>query len=297
MYKYSSQLNGSLEDIEILEIASSRHPVRSNIINIDELAKSIKKFGLLQPIVVRTSSLYNFEVIAGNRRLNACKKIGWRKITCHVVEMDDKTAFEVSIIENLQRHTLNPIEEGIAFRKYVDELGWGGVSELAEKLSKSASYICKRIKLTELPKSMIDLISNSEMNVSSAEELLSLEDKNIQSELTKLIQYRQLSTRTVRKLVKKLETQNSDKAFRYITTSTNEYEKIQKTIDKIIILLKILIKKFATVIEDVEDKWIFYELLMQHKHAIDQQIDLLLREKRKFKKYSHKLVNYHSESE
>jgi len=133
----------------------------------------------------------------------ACKMLGWSRISCHLVELDDKQAFEVSIIENVQRHTLNPIEEGLAFRKYVNEFGWGGVSELAQKLSKSTSYICKRIKLTELPKDMIDLISTSEISAAIGEELLPIVDKNVQSRLMEIIRERQLSSRTVCKLVKK----------------------------------------------------------------------------------------------
>jgi len=157
----------------------------------------------LQPIVVRANRSNNFEVVAGNRRLMACKMLGWSRISCHLVELDDKQAFEVSIIENVQRHTLNPIEEGLAFRKYVNEFGWGGVSEIAQKLSKSTSYICKRIKLTELPKDMIDLISTSEISAAIGEELLPIVDKNVQSRLMEIIRERQLSSRTVCKLVKK----------------------------------------------------------------------------------------------
>lgn len=146
MYKYSNDLIGSVEDLAILEIGPSPHQLRDSHSNLDELVESIRKIGLLQPIVVRTDGSGNFEVVAGNRRLSACKKLGWKKIVCHVVELNDKEAFEASIIENVQRNSLDPIEEGLAYRKYIQEFGSGGVSELAEKLSKSISYISKRIK-------------------------------------------------------------------------------------------------------------------------------------------------------
>jgi ParB family transcriptional regulator, chromosome partitioning protein len=227
LYKYSNELNGTLEDVKISHIASPTNRLRSTINNLEELAESIKKIGLLQPIIVRTNSSQEFEIVAGNRRLSACRKLGWRKITCHVVELDDKTAFEVSIIENVQRHTLNPIEEGLAFRKYVRDFGWGGVSELAEKLSKSTSYICKRIKLTELSKEVIDLISKSEISISIGEELLPITDKDTQSKVTEFIQEGRLSSRMVRKLVKKLGTKNPDTESFYHFTTMTEYEKIQ----------------------------------------------------------------------
>jgi ParB family transcriptional regulator, chromosome partitioning protein len=290
MYKYSNELSGSLEDLNILDISSSKHELRTSTYSLDELADSIKKIGLLQPIVVRMNSSDSFEVVAGNRRLNACKKLGWRKIACNVVELDDKTAFEVSIIENIQRHTLNPIEEGMAFRKYVKQFGWGGISELAEKLSKSTSYVCKRMKLTELPNDIVDLISKSEISVSIGEELLPIVDKDAQLKLSEFIQEQQLSTRTVRKLVKKLGDKDLDKDSFYVSTNRSEYENIHKVFDKMIISLRILIKKMAAIIENVSDKWIFYDILMQHKHTLHQQIDLLMKEKRKYKKYSYLLV-------
>jgi ParB family transcriptional regulator, chromosome partitioning protein len=292
LYNYSNQLNGSLEDLDILDITPATHQLRDNLYNLEELSKSIWKIGLLQPIVVRTNSSNNFEVVAGNRRLSACKKLGWRKIACHLVELDDKQAFEASIIENVQRNTLNPVEEGLAFRKYINEYGWGSVSELAEKLSKSTSYVCKRVKLTELPTDVVDLISKSEISASTGEELLPIVDKDTQSKLTEIIHERQLSSRMVRKLVKTLGTNKSNEDLIYHFTDTNENEKVHKIFDKMIISLRLLIKRLATIIETVDDKWIFYDILMQHKIILHQQIDLLIKQKRKYKKYSRILIGY-----
>lgn len=285
-------MNGSLEDLDILDIIPSTHQLRDTHYNLRELARSIWKIGLLQPIVVRTNSSNDFEVVAGNRRLSACKKLGWRKIACHLVELDDKRAFEASIIENVQRNTLNAIEEGLAFRKYVSEYGWGSISELAEKLSKSTSYVCKRIKLTELPNDIVDLISKSEISVSTGEELLPIIDKDTQSELTGIIQEQQLSSRMVRKLVKKFGAKKLNKDLFYDFTDTSEFEKIYKIFDKMIISLRLILKRLATIIESVDDKWIFHDILMQHKHILHQQIDVLIKEKRKYKKYSRILVGY-----
>ncbi len=208
------------------------------------------------------------------------------------MELDDKTAYEVSIIENVQRHTLNPIEEGLAFGKYVNEFGWGGVSELAQKLSKSTSYICKRIKLLELPRDVRELICKSEINVSIVQELLPIEDKRIQSKLSELIQEKNLSSRTVRKIVKGVGNKRIDKDAFYQVASRSENEIIYKSFDKAIIALRISTKKLATIIENVDDKWMFYEILMQHKHMLHQQIDLLIREKRKYKKHSLLLLTF-----
>jgi ParB family transcriptional regulator, chromosome partitioning protein len=265
-----------------------------SLFDLTELAESIEKVGLLQPIIVRTNKSNGFEVVAGNRRLNACRKLGWKKIACHLVELDDRQAFEASIIENVQRNTLNPIEEGMAYSKYVKELGWGGISDLAKKLSKSTSYISKRIKLTELPRDIIDLISKSEIKVSTGEELFQMRDKDSQSNLIGLIQERQLSSRAVRSLVKKLGNKKMDEDLLHRYTEIGEYEKIQRIFDKLIISIRIIIKKLVAVIETVEDKWILYDTLMQHKHLLHEQIDLLIKERRKYTKNSHILHRSYS---
>lgn len=241
----------------------------------------------MQPIIVRTNKSNGFEVVAGNRRLNACRKLGWKKIACHLVELDDRQAFEASIIENVQRNTLNPIEEGMAYSKYVKELGWGGVSDLAKKLSKSTSYISKRIKLTELPSDIIDLISKSEIKVSTGEEMLNISDKRDQPKLTELVQDRHLSSRMVRKIVKGIRTKpNEDYFCNSASKNDNDNEIIHRSFDKAIIALRISIKKLAIIIENLDDKRMLHDILMQHKHMLDQQIDLLIREKRKYRKNS-----------
>ena len=126
MDSYSNELVGSVEDIAISDMVPPANSLRTSMNGIEQLAESIKKIGLLQPIVVRINSLGSFEVVAGNRRFKACKSLGWKKIPCHVVELDDKEAFEISLVENIHRKSLSPIEEAYAFKSYVKELGWGG---------------------------------------------------------------------------------------------------------------------------------------------------------------------------
>ena len=196
--KYQDEFVLSIKELNISEISPSLNPVRSKSNDILELADSISKIGLLVPILVRTRTSGDFEVIAGNRRFNACKTLGWKRIPCHIVELDDKSAFEVSIIENIQRNTLNIIEEGLAFRKYVNEFGWGAASELAGKLSKSSSYVSKRMRLLELPDNILDLICGSEISVSAAEELLSIKERDKQCKFAKLVQSREISSKKLR---------------------------------------------------------------------------------------------------
>ena len=279
------ELIGSIEDIDVSEISPSEYAVRSIVERVDELARSIQRLGLLQPIIVRANKV-SFEIIAGNRRFRACKMLGLKKVSCHIVELDDKSAFEVSLVENVQRNTLNPIEEGLAFRKYVHEFGWGGISELSQKISKSPSYISRRIKLVNLPQNILDLISQSSIDITTVEELLPVEDNHTKSMLTELIRDENLSSRAVRQLVKNINTKDIDKDSIFIQSdSSNEYTRLCKSFDKAIIALRIAIKKLATMIEKIEDNWLFYDMMMQHKHLLHSQVDLLIKQKSKYKKH------------
>jgi len=277
------KLIDSVEDIDTCNILPSSNILRSMTENLDELAHSIKRIGLLQPIIVRVSNA-NFEIIAGNRRYEACRKLGLRKVRCHVVDLDDRAAFEVSIIENVHRHSLNPIEEGQAFKKYIHEFGWGGVSELAQKICKSPSYVTRRIKLVNLPQNILDLISQSGVNITTIEELFPIPDDNTRSMLTKLIHDKHLSSRTVRKLVKGITSQKVDIDSFSQFTRIDEYDRLCKSFDKAIIALRISVDKLTTVIEKVEDNWILYNIMVQHKHMLNNQIDLLIKQKIKYKK-------------
>ena len=283
---YSNELAGSVEDINLSEIVLPPSLLRSNLNGVEELAESIKHVGLLQPIIVRVNDAHSFEIVAGYRRFNACKKIGWRKITCHVVELDDKTAFEVSLTENVQRQTLNPIEEGLAFRNYVNKFGWGGVSDLAEKISKSPGYVSKRIGLVELPDSVIDLLSKCEISISAAEELLPVSSRDEQTKIAIVIRNKKLPLRNVRQLVKN----NSIVADSDSLSSSLEdnplytKDRILKSIDKSIITLRIAVKKLGGIMEAVEDDWIFYGILLYQRNVLISQIDQLIKQKRKYKK-------------
>ena len=128
-FSTSNLLIGIIEEVDVHKIRQPDITFYGDArIETSELVNSIRQNGLLHPIVVRTKGSF-FEIIAGCRRYNACRTLGFRKIICHVVEMDDKSAFEVSLTENIQRRSLDPIEEAKAFRTYVDELGWGGLTE------------------------------------------------------------------------------------------------------------------------------------------------------------------------
>jgi ParB family transcriptional regulator, chromosome partitioning protein len=134
---------GFIGDIDISKIKQSKN-IRHKISDTEDLSKSIEQKGLLHPILVRTLDGY-FEVVAGNRRFYACKALGWKKITCHIIELDDKQAFKVSLMENIQRKRLSSLDEAAAFKAYVSDFGWGGVSDLALRIGKSSYLIFLRM--------------------------------------------------------------------------------------------------------------------------------------------------------
>lgn len=285
--QYENELIGSIDDINTSDIFQSLNPLRNGSKNVQELADSISKIGLLSPILVRITESGKFEVIAGNRRFKACKSLGWKKIPCHIVELDDRHAFEASIIENIQRNTLNIIEEGMAFRKYVNEFGWGAASELARKLSKSSSYVSKRMKLLDLPEDVLQLLTESEISVTAGEEILSIHERDKQSKIAKMVLKHSIPSKELRKMIKEEKYMSDEQGTFLSYDSSTENEKFLKAFDKSIISLKIAMNKMAMIIEKIEGNWALYEILLNHKNVLHQQIDLLIREKKKYTDRNH----------
>src|SRR6187200_863778 len=282
LFTSSNSILGLIEEVDISKIQPSLYCLRRGSDDeSDYLARSILEKGLLQPIIVRIKEDY-FEIVAGNRRYSACKKLGWRKIISHIVELTDKEAFEITLTENVQKKTLNPIDEALAYKRYIKDYGWGGMSELARKLGKSVSYISKRINLLDLPSDMINSIIHSTLDTSFAEELMYVKDKSKQSELAELISRRKVSLRGARILRKNLEDENLEMSTYYITEREYELKRAQASFDKSIIALRIALSKLGSIIQENDENWLIYETLMQHKNMLHDQIDLLIKHKRKF---------------
>jgi ParB family transcriptional regulator, chromosome partitioning protein len=283
----SNSILGLIEELDMSKIRPSTFCLRRGLDKeIDDLASSILQNGLLQPVIVRMRENY-FEVVAGNRRYNACRRLGIRRIISHIVEVTDKEAFEVSLTENVQKRTLSPIDEALAFKNYVNDYGWGGVSDLARKLGKSTSYVSKRIDLLDLPSEMINSILDSSIDTSTAEELFYVKDKSKRSQLAQLISTRKLSLRKARQLRKDLEDENScNLSSPCMSVMDYDLKKAQTSFNKSIITLRIALSKLGSIIQENDGNWLVYELLMQHKNMLHNQIDILIKNKIKYK---HKL--------
>lgn len=168
-----------------------------------ELADSIRQHGLIQPITVRPVDS-GFEIVAGHRRYQACKLLRWRVIPARIRALSDKDAFEIQLIENVHRMSMDPIEEAEAFKAYILDYGWGGVSQLARIISKSEQYVSSRIQLLRLPADIMEEVAQKKLKPSHALELV-----NIQQDKQKLIAEEimngDLSVNNLRELRRKLK--------------------------------------------------------------------------------------------
>jgi ParB family chromosome partitioning protein len=149
-----------------------------------ELADSIREHGVLQPILVRPVG-GQFELIAGERRWRASRMAQRESIPAIVVEFDDETALEVSIIENLQREDVSPLEEAAMFRKMTD-LGYS-LRQLAQKIGKDKGYVENRIRLAEAPAEIRELVSLRKDTLSHAYELMKVKDERTRRRLAKKV--------------------------------------------------------------------------------------------------------------
>ena len=168
-----------------------------------ELSESIKNYGMIQPIVVRRINDY-YELIAGERRFRAAKIAGLKKLPAIIKDFDKSTAFEVALIENIQRKDLNPIEEAESFYKLQTEFGFSQ-EEIAEKVGKSRSAIAHAIRLLNLDSRVLNFVRENKLSGGHAKALLSISDGNMQFELAERVIEEDFSVRETEKIVKSLQ--------------------------------------------------------------------------------------------
>ena len=158
-----------------------------------ELSASITEHGVLQPILVRpTAELYHYQLVAGERRWRAARAAGLKEIPALIEELDDETAMEIGIIENLQREDLSPLEEAMIYDRMTHEHGYS-VRKLAQKLGKDKGYIENRLRLAGAPTEIKQLVSLRKDTLSHAYELLKVEDSKKRRKLAEQVASGELS--------------------------------------------------------------------------------------------------------
>ena len=174
---------------------------------INELAESIKNYGVLQPLLVQKNDSF-YEIIAGERRWRAAKAAGLKEIPAVLKEYSKQEAMEISLIENVQRADLNPIEEALGYKQLIDEFGLTQ-EEIAVRVAKSRTVITNTMRLLKLDEQIQNMLVQGVITSGHARALLSLEDIQMQLKAAKEILDKKLSVRETERLVKRLQKEAS----------------------------------------------------------------------------------------
>ncbi len=198
----------SKDEIDINSIVINKNQPRKNFDNeaLEELVQSIKKFGILQPIIVRKVG-NNYEIIAGERRYRSALLAGLKKVPVIVKNLEDKEAFSLSIIENIQREDLNPIEEANAYQELVEKYNYKQ-QDIADIIGKSRSHIANLMRLLSLPEKVKKCLIEGKIEMGHARALVNYENAE---DIIDYIVDNKLTVREVENLIKESRIPNPKK--------------------------------------------------------------------------------------
>ncbi len=198
--------------IPIKQISTNPYQPRSSFSeeNIGELAESIRNLGIVQPITVRKLENGEFQLIAGERRLRASKKIGLKTIPSFIKNSNDEEMLEIALVENIQRKDLDPIEIAISVKRLIDELSLTQ-EQLSKKLGKKRSTISNYVRLLRLDPVIQTGIRDGFLSMGHGRSIINIEDKNIQLRIYKDIIRKELSVRKTEILVRKIKENKTPK--------------------------------------------------------------------------------------
>jgi ParB family transcriptional regulator, chromosome partitioning protein len=167
---------------------------------LDELAASLGEHGLLQPIIVRPKG-NGFEIVAGERRMRAAKRLGWESIPALIRPVDDRASLTLALVENLQRADLNPIEEAEGYQQLIDEFGLTQ-QQIADAVGKDRSTIANALRLQQLPASIRAMLTAGQLTMGHARALLAVEGETARLELARHAVTRGYTVRDLERLAK-----------------------------------------------------------------------------------------------
>lgn len=194
-----------VETLKITEVEPNREQPRKNF-NEDallELSDSIKQYGVIQPLIVQKKADH-YEIIAGERRWRAAKMAGIKEIPVIIKDYSDQQVMEISLIENIQREDLNPIEEAMAYKNLMEEFHLKQ-DEIAEKVSKSRTAVTNSMRLLKLDKRVQQMMIDDMISAGHARTLITIEDPDVQYNIATKIFDEKLSVRETEKMVKLLQ--------------------------------------------------------------------------------------------
>ncbi|MCI9125514.1 MAG: ParB/RepB/Spo0J family partition protein [Eubacterium sp.] len=196
--------------VKITKVEPNREQPRKNFDedSLLELSESLKQYGVLQPLLVQDKKDY-FEIIAGERRWRAAKIAGLKEIPVIIKQLTEQEMVEISLIENIQRENLNPIEEAMAFKRLLNEFHLKQ-DEVAERVSKSRTAVTNSMRLLKLDERVQQMVIDDLLSTGHARALLAIADNEKQYNLAQQIFDEKLSVRETEKLVKKLQSQKAE---------------------------------------------------------------------------------------
>lgn len=224
----------SITEIKIMDIEPNRQQPRRvfDEESLLELADSIRQNGIITPILVQESQNGYYSIIAGERRWRASKLAGLKTIPAIIKKFDDQKLYEISLIENLQRQDLNPVEEAMGYKKLMEEYNLTQ-EEVSAKVSKSRSSVANSMRLLNLSEEVLKSLEEGLISVGHAKVLLSVQDSNTQINLCKLVCENSLSVRELEAEIKKL--QKSPKPAKKIDLNVKlAFEKIEKEMSSVL---------------------------------------------------------------
>ena len=172
-------INVKTNQLSISDLVPSKYQPRKifDETSLEDLTNSIKERGVVQPIIVRKSNIdkFKFEIIAGERRWIAAQRAGLHDVPVVIIEADDLRSLEFAIVENVQRHDLNPLEEAQGYKRLIDEFNYDQ-EKVSKFIGKSRSYITNSLRLLTLPNDVIELIENQKITAGHAKILVGLEN-------------------------------------------------------------------------------------------------------------------------
>ena len=203
----NESVKGSVVNLNINSVEPNKNQPRRkfNEDALDELSDSIKQYGIIQPLIVKRNKDFkdHYEIIAGERRWRAAKIVGLKEVPVVIKDYNSQEILEVSLIENIQREDLNPIEEALAFKRLLEEFNLKH-DDIAEKVSKSRSAITNSLRLLNLDTKVQEMLIDEMISSGHARTLLSIDNKKEQYNLALRVFDEKLSVRETEKIVRQL---------------------------------------------------------------------------------------------
>lgn len=219
--------------LKISDIEPNRSQPRHdfNEESLRELADSIAAHGVLQPLLVRPLPEGGYQLVAGERRWRASRMAGLFEVPVIIRELSDPEAMQISMIENLQRENLNPVEEALGYKALMDEFGFTQ-EEVSRSVGKSRPVIANALRLLRLRQEILDMLRDGEITTGHARALLAIEDSDEQLRIAKQISANDLTVRDIERIAKTLNSEKNEKKKTETHRRSSFYDEVELALNE-----------------------------------------------------------------